>query len=968
MLPVAPRLVLAAVLAGIALPLHLPAQQTVNNASLEGRLADPTGAVLVGARVLAHNEATGIDTRTGTGRDGLFRLPYLAPGSYKLTLSASSFADRTQTVELTPGANLHLNLVLRPPSASATVSTDTISTAIDTSTQIAATILPAETEQLPYLSRNFLDLALLAPGVSATSTGSTQLFAETSAVAGQGLSVNSQRNFSNSFLVDGLSANDDAAGLVQAALPLEAVRELQVVTSGGQAEFGRALGGYFNFVTRSGTNVLHGAAYGFLRNQRLDAANALTHTVPPRTEAIFGGALGGPLQKNRTFFFLNAEQRNLNQNGVMTIRGSDATRINARLTAAQYPGTLLSIAPDATSTLYPNPAHATNLFARLDAQVTAHDTLAARYSLYHVASQNSRGAGGLTYTSAAAGLEDFDETLAMSNIVMLNTKTVNETRGQWVRSMLDAPVNDPVGPAVSISGVAAFGTLSASPTARHATVYELVDNLSHQRGAHSLRAGADFLQNVLTISFPQSSRGNYTFSSLTNFLTATYSTFTQSFGDPDVHQTNPNVGLYAQDEWQVTPSLTLNAGLRYDLQFLRTIELDRNNVSPRVGMSWAPFADKRTVVRASYGLFYDRIPLRALSNALESSLNSTALNSNTFITLALSYGQAGAPVFPAIASGYTVANLPPNVRVSLSTMDPHIQNAYAQQAALEVEQQLTHTATLQLNFQHVRAEHLLISINRNTPACPAAVDPVNLCRPNAAYGNNRQYSSAADSTYDGLQVSLVQRPIKGGSLRLSYAWSHAMDDVGEFFFSAPINNLNIRQDWSRSDDDQRQRLTFDAIVHSPTSPVRGAVQALTHGWQLSGILQYDSAPPFNIVTGGNTLQTTAQRPCVPPYTLAANGGVNPCTQALQGAVLGRNAGTGFNVFNLNARLDRSVPLHEGLRLDLIAEAFNALNHRNNAVPNTTFGTGSFTPGQTFVAAPTAVADPRSVELAARLIF
>src|SRR5205814_4822514 len=169
--------------------------------------------------------------------------------------------------------------------------------------------------------------------------------------------------------------------------------------------------------------------------------------------------------------------------------------------------------------------------------------------------------------------------------------------------------------------VAAFGTLSTSPTRRLNKMYELVDNLSHQAGAHALRAGVDFLYNDDTITFPRSIRGAYSFSSLANFLAGVYNNagFTQTFGATVVAQTNPNVGLYAQDEWKILSTLTVNAGLRYDLQFLQTIRTDRNNVSPRAGFAWSPLASRRTIVRGSGGLFFDRVPLRALANALLSA-------------------------------------------------------------------------------------------------------------------------------------------------------------------------------------------------------------------------------------------------------------------------------------------------------------------------------------------------------------
>ena len=210
--------------------------------------------------------------------------------------------------------------------------------------------------------RNFLDVALLVPGVSPTNTASTQLFPETSAVPGQGLSINSQRNFSNSFIVDGLSANDDAAGLSGIYYGLDVVRELQVVTSGGQAEFGRALGGYVNVVTKSGTNNLHGDVYGYFRDQRLNAANALSGTKLPLTQAQYGASIGGPIVRDRTFYFTNFEQRQLNQSGLVTIIPANVSIINARLASVAYPG------PAITTGQYPNPVHSTTLLAKTDHQ------------------------------------------------------------------------------------------------------------------------------------------------------------------------------------------------------------------------------------------------------------------------------------------------------------------------------------------------------------------------------------------------------------------------------------------------------------------------------------------------------------------------------------------------------------------------------------------------------------------------
>ncbi len=944
------------------------AQETINNASLAGRVTDPTGAMIRNATVTARAVATGLTTTTTTDAAGRYRFPYLQVGQYEVTIHDPGFSDAKRTLTLTIGAAFDLPIALTPGSAQAvTVEATPLVLEADRS-QIAGTIAQNEVANLPFNGRNFLDLALLVPGVSPTNTAANQLFAETSAVPGQGISVSSQHNFSNSFLVDGLSANDDAAGLVQTAFGLDVVQEMQVVTNGGQAEYGRALGGYINFLSKSGGNRLHGDVYSYLRDKNLNASNAFTHRLLPYTQTQSGASLSGPILKDRTFYFANFEYRQLNQTNYMTITPASAAAINPVLTAAGYGGPLLNISASGI-TIFPNQVREDNFFAKVDHKVSSKDQLSVRFSLYHVSSINSRGASGTTYTSAGANLNDLDETVSVSNLYTINAKTVNETRGQFTNSNLLAPVVDPTGPAVSITGVASFGTLSGSPTGRYDRLYEVVDNISRQAGPHALRAGVDFLFNDLTITFPMSNRGSYAFSSLANFQAGKYSTFTQTFGNFVVPQTNPNFGVYAQDEWKASPSFTLNAGVRYDLQWLKNIALDKRNVSPRVGFAWSPFASRTTVVRGSFGLFYDRVPLRALSNALESDGNGTTISASTLASLSLTYGQSGAPVFPNIVTGYTALTLPPNIRLSLSTMDPNMKNAYSEQTSLEVDQQLTKTSNLSIAYQHLRGLDILIDVNLNTPTCTSATDPINLCRPNSAYGNNKQYYPGADSYYDALTVSYVQRPIRYGSYRLSYTFSKAIDDVSEFFFSSPVNNYNIGEDRSLSDDNQKHRVVVDGMLHTSYAPTSTLVGKLTHGFELSGTLTYYSAFPFNITSGASAgttanIQGTTLRPCL-------TGQAAACALALPGSMIGRNAGTGFPSFNTNLRLSRTFALGQRYRLQGIAEAFNAVNTRNDLFPTGNFGTGAY-PSQPnangLFGTPTAAADPRNIEFAAKLSF
>jgi hypothetical protein len=881
--------------------------------SVRGQIEDATGATLPAVEVTLSSVERGQSTRALSDTHGAYQFLTVPIGTYNVIVRDLRFRPMTRRIQVAVGDELDvpLRLILAGDSSSITVAAD--APILDTArTSISGLVLRQEIDAMPLNGRNYLDLALLVPGVSRTNTGVPQQFAETSAVPGTGLSFASQRNLNNNFVLDGLSLNDDAAGLTGTYLSQEVIREFQAVQAGSTAEFGRASSGVVNLSSQTGTNAWHGRAYGFLRNQRLDARNPLATSKDPLTQTQYGASLGGPLRKDRTFLFSNFEQTRRHAAGFVTIAPANVAAINRVLDRLQSPAARVSTGQYSTGW------HMTSFFARADHELSSTQKLFGRYALYDIASPNARTVGGLNDISRATRLDNRDQSLAGAWTSLIGPRTVNELRLQFSRGQLSAPGNDVTGPAVNIAGVANFGASTSSPVGRNNDLFELADSFSVTRAGHTLRLGGSLLHNKLSIYFPGSQiAAVYAFSNLANFEAGRYQTFQQSFGDPNQDQTNPNFATFAQDEWRVHRRLTVQMGVRYDVQKLTSpVRTDRNNIAPRIGIAWT--ADRSTVVRLGYGLFYDRILLRALSNALQR-------DGTKYRTALLSFGQAGAPAFPFQATAF-----PSGLFINITTIDPAIQNSYAQQANLQVERRLGDWE-LTAGYQWLRGLHLILSRNANVPTLTAAQATAqgvaNLGRPDSRYGNVARYEGAGDSYYHGASATAHYRH-GNTSLRISYTFSRAIDNVGNFFFSSPQNNFNLRDDRGLSDNDQRHRITATTTW-------------AWRGWQLSPILVYTSPLPFNLQLGQdrNFDTNTNDRPL----------GV------------GRNTGRGFDYVSFDARLQRTLRLSERFHLEVLTEVFNALNRTNRAVPNAVVTSPVF--GQA-----TAVFDARQIQLGLRLNF
>jgi hypothetical protein len=372
------------------------------------------------------------------------------------------------------------------------------------------------------------------------------------------------------------------------------------------------------------------------------------------------------------------------------------------------------------------------------------------------------------------------------------------------------------------------------------------------------------------------------------------------------------------------------------VQFLPDpIQTDTNNFAPRLGVVYAP-GDRKTVIRASFGLYYDRIPLRATSNALQR-------DGSKYLVVQLAPAQPGAPVFPDVLA-LQPATLP--TKPNITRIDPNIPVSYSQQVNFQIERELPWDAVVSVGYLNVRAKHIILARNVNVPRFPASAGVPNLGRPDPNWGNISQFEGAGNSYYDGMVVSFNRRASRWATVRLSYTLSKTIDDAGNFFFSTVQNNFNIRDDRGLSDNDQRHRLVLSGTLEAPQEGKTHGFARVLNGFQFGYIFTYASRLPLNVLSGSDR-------------NFDGNNNDRPIG-------VGRNTGRGFDFASLDLRVSRRFRLTERAELQLLAEGFNVLNRANFGVPNNTFGAG-VNPLPTF-GQPTAAFDPRQFQFGMKVSF
>jgi hypothetical protein len=659
---------LACVLA-LVLTQNLPAfaQADVSAATLKGTITDQNNAVVVGATVTAKSVDKGITRTVQTNSEGIYQIPLLQPGSYQVRIEATGFETRVANgVDLTVGQIVVYDLQLKVGVVTSEVVITTDAPVIEVErTQQSNTINKAQIENLPNIGRGFMAPVYTLPGVSSSDVPRTQNPGFT--FGSSGISIGGSNGRNNLVTLDG-GENEYGSGQLRTNISPEAVQEFQVNRNAFAAEYGFTAGTAINVITKSGTNQFHGSGYIFYRSQKTSAANFFN--VGSRKafdQQIFpGGTLGGPIVKNKAFFFTSYEAlksdtarfRQYTSNPVLN--GPSATQnlvltpllnsananvrriagdLQRTLTTTNFPRTMELLRSNEGNINSPDRLH--NWTTRLDYQISNTDTLNGRFSLTHNETDNLLGGNSLTGPSASARLPFRDYTAVVNWNHSFGTNLVNQMRGQVVPN--NSAKTIPKAPGTTsllIQGIGGFGQDFATPFNTFQDRYQFDDSVVWSAGRHNVKFGGSFRSvnykvinelwfsgewqffsgtYPLVLAVPAADRGAFlgavggstaaasNLNSIQSFNLNLPTVYRQGFGNPEWQDWAHYVGLFIQDSWKVTPRFTLDIGGRIDYD-AEPAPLSKNTYfSPRLGFAWDPWGDQKTVIRGGGGVFYSPV-------------------------------------------------------------------------------------------------------------------------------------------------------------------------------------------------------------------------------------------------------------------------------------------------------------------------------------------------------------------------
>jgi hypothetical protein len=773
-------------------------------------------------------------------------------------------------------------------------------------------------EESPVRTRNALDFVLMEPSV--VSTDSQARAAAPTDLGSSGFSFGGMRPSSNRIAIDGMENDDEFSGGSRTELSPEIVQEFQVVNNGISAEFGGASGGAVNVVTRSGANAMHGDAFIFLQNGALNARPPVENAAktPDLSRYRIGVANGGAIVHDRTFYYAAFEQEHQRSQSASDIEPAVASLINTALAAGLYRGLPVR---GLSAGLFPTARAETEVSGKIDQQWSERSSMSVRYALTNNKEPGDAfNTGGLTDASSRGSSFLFDQSLVASWTFTANPNSVNNLRTQVSRRRAVLRTNVATGPEVAISGLANFGQAYQGNETYRENHADIADTYSWNHGGQLIQAGGAVTYIREDAVNRNGEGGLFVFADLPDFLAGRPSIYRQMFGNPSASFATPSYGGFLQDHWVVNRHLTLDAGLRYDFEQLPSaFHQDHNNFSPRFGIAFSPVS--RFVLRAGYGIFFDRYVLASFDRSI------TADGMHGFEQVA--EGSQAVSVFQRTGGASFLAP-DPGILPSAYRADPALATPYSQQASLGVQYAPAKDMTATANYLFVRGVKLARTRNVNL-APPLLLNdrPIfSELRLDPALNNIYQLEDSASSTYNGLSLAFrVMKP--DFTLDTSYTYSKAIDDASEYF-EQPQNPYAARDDRGLSSFDVRHRFVMSGLFDLPIGDKEAAakhahpsllVRAFSN-IELAPIVTLESARPANALTGIDNNNSQS-------YPLS----VRPVGY-------GRNTLRTPPMATLDLRILKAIPMGEGRHLDVVAESFNLLNHTNVTAINPFSGTGS----------------------------
>jgi len=1001
--------------------------QTIT-ATLEGRVIDSSAAAVGGAKVTAVNSSTALSRSAVTTDSGEYRISLLPVGEYTVTVERQGFKRESTRIILVIGQTATLDFALQAGGVAEQVNVEAAETIAEpTRTEVSSVISQRQIVNLPVNGRQFIDFVLLAPGVTIgdTTSGSTDVIVEPVTK----ISFAGQNIHFNFVAIDGADNISTASGIQKTTPSQDAVQEFRVVNTVYSTEFGRAVGGIINIITKGGTNTIHGSLYEYFRNDALDAKSILASSgLNTLHQNQFGGAIGGPLKKDRTFYFGNYEGQRRTESPFYnsTVLANIAAINQAKISRYGLPAENLNVLRD---------SNADNFLIKVDHTLAQRYTMAVRYFF-----------NDARYTNVSPLNDGFDlpsgfkdnflrDQSVVGNLISTFSPTVfNELRAQYAHRSFDFPTVS-TQPHLEVANTFAIGVNRGNPDFYKESRFEIVDNVTLARGRHTVGFGGNYNFVRTTESFPLFYPFEATYASLPDLLNGDpFVIFFQRFRPPNFDEPTLDTsayfnnripeavrnqargvldhtydGFFIQDKVRVGSRLTAILGLRYEFETWpkEALDKDLNNLDPRAGFAFNAGTKWNLVIRGGAGIFHGTIPSPLLAcqipscggpkkypgrESKEDDLNATTGLFAFGADPVTMHSALAALIGPGVTTGVYPRFAPgPGGDAQKATIVRFArdhQAPYGIQMSLGFEIQPVPTTAFGATYLRVRGVHLGSFFNVNQPdpsgtteaGTPdyAAVRPLASCRPclldrrvavpgfrNPEFGVFFEADSRWNSTYDGLLVNFNQRVKQALNFGVSYTFSKSIDDgPNPSFVLIPVNTARIDQERALSSDDARHRFVGNATLTTAAD-----ANALVRDFQLSFIVTLESPHRFTKFAGFD-----------------ANGDVFGVNDRV--GLDARNTFEGDQLQTVDVRLSRAFIFHEKKKLELLAEAFNLFNTLNVRFYNTVYGDSIFHPANSTISDPLlgviptfregalnpaygnprAIFNPRQIQFAARFTF